>query len=57
MQRMSMWQIALRRLEMPVLRFLAIFVGGAAFAGLLAAVVLILFTGGLADGALFSGFS
>ena len=57
MQRMSMWQIALRRLEMPILNFLAYFVGGAAFAGLFFAVVLILLTGGLSDGALFSGFA
>ena len=52
MQRMSMWQIALRRLEMPILNFLAYFVGGAAFAGLFSAVVIILLTGGLAEGAL-----
>ena len=57
MQRMSMWQIALRRLEMPVLRFLALFVGGAAGAGLFIAILIILLTGGLAEGALFSGIS
>ena len=57
MQRMSMWQIALRRLEMPVLRFLALFVGGAAAAGFFMAILIITLTGGLADGALFSGIS
>ena len=57
MQRMSMWQIALRRLEMPILNFLAYFVGGAAFAGLFSAVVIILLTGGISEGALFSGFA
>ena len=57
MQRMSMWQIALRRLEMPILRFLALFVGGAAFAGFFMSIVIILLTGGLAEGALFSGLS
>ena len=57
MQRMSMWQIALRRLEMPVLRFLALFVGGAAAAGFFMAILIILITGGLAEGALFSGIS
>lgn len=57
MQRMSMWQIALRRLEMPILNFLGYFVGGAAFAGFFSAVVIILLTGGLSEGALFSGFA
>jgi flagellar protein FlaJ len=57
MQRMSMWQIALRRLEMPVLRFLALFVGGAAAAGFFMAILIITLTGGLAEGALFSGIS
>ena len=54
---MSMWQIALRRLEMPILNFLAYFVGGAAFAGFFSAVVIILLTGGISEGALFSGFA
>ena len=57
MQRMSMWQIALRRLEMPILNFLAYFVGGAAFAGFFSAVVIILLTGGISEGALFSGLA
>ena len=57
MQRMSMWQIALRRLEMPILKFITIFVGGAALVGFIMALILILVSGGLAEGALFSGFS
>ena len=55
MQRMSFWQIALRRVEIPVGQFLLFYVGGSAIAGLLLAIILIFFTGGLADGALFSG--
>ena len=57
MERMPIWQVAVRRLEMPIARFLFIFVGGATFAGLLASVALIFFTGGLGDGALFQGFA
>tara|TARA_B100000767_G_scaffold172496_1_gene161504 strand:+ start:200 stop:2002 length:1803 start_codon:yes stop_codon:yes gene_type:complete len=57
MQRMSMWQIALRRIEMPILRFIAIFVGGAAAGGFLFGLILIFMTGGLGEGALFSGLS
>ena len=52
-----MWQIALRRLEMPILKFITIFVGGAALVGFIMALILILVSGGLAEGALFSGFS
>ncbi|MCH1423468.1 MAG: type II secretion system F family protein, partial [Candidatus Poseidoniaceae archaeon] len=55
MQRMSFWQIALRRVEIPVAQFLLLYVGGAAIAGLLFSLILVFFTGGLADGALFSG--
>jgi len=54
---MPMWQIAIRRLEMPIGRFLAIYVGGAFAGGLLASLLLIFLTGGLAEGALFAGFS
>tara|TARA_B100000035_G_scaffold72284_1_gene59636 strand:+ start:513 stop:2306 length:1794 start_codon:yes stop_codon:yes gene_type:complete len=54
---MPMWQIAIRRLEMPMGRFLALYVGGAFAGGLLASLILIFLTGGLADGALFAGFS
>ena len=55
MQRMSYWQIALRRVEMPVGRFLLFYVAGSALAGLFLSFILIFFTGGLAEGALFSG--
>ncbi|MDC0656010.1 type II secretion system F family protein [Candidatus Poseidoniaceae archaeon] len=55
MQRMSYWQIALRRVEIPVGQFLLFYVGGAAIVGFLFSLVLIFFTGGLAEGALFSG--
>ena len=54
---MPMWQIAIRRLEMPMGRFIAIYVGGAFAGGLLASLLLIFLTGGLAEGALFAGFS
>lgn len=52
-----MWQIALRRIEIPILRFIAIFVGGAAAGGFLFGLILIFMTGGLGEGALFSGLS
>ena len=57
MERMPMWQIAIRRLEMPVGRFLALYVGGAFAMGLIGSLTLIFLTGGLAEGALFSGAS
>jgi flagellar protein FlaJ len=52
---MSYWQIALRRVEMPVGRFLLFYVGGSAIAGLFISFLLIFLTGGLTEGALFSG--
>jgi flagellar protein FlaJ len=52
---MSYWQIALRRVEIPVGQFLLFYVGGAAIAGFLFSFLLIFLTGGLAEGALFSG--
>ena len=52
-----MWQIAIRRLEMPVGRFIALYVGGAFAGGLLASLLIIFLTGGFADGALFAGVS
>ncbi|RJU81096.1 MAG: hypothetical protein DWC09_05145 [Candidatus Poseidoniales archaeon] len=55
MQRMSYWQIALRRVEIPVGQFLLFYVGGAAIVGFLFSLLLIFLTGGLAEGALFSG--
>jgi len=54
---MPMWQIAIRRLEMPVGRFIAIYVGGAFAGGLLASLLLIFLTGGFDEGALFGGLS
>jgi flagellar protein FlaJ len=57
MERMPLWHIALRRIEMPFPRYLAVYVGGATFAGLVTALALILSTGGFADGALFSGIA
>lgn len=57
MERMATWQIALRRLEMPVPRFLFAFVLPAALAGLITAILLIFLTGGFSDGGLFAGFT
>ena len=57
MERMAVWQIALRRLEMPVSRFLITFIMPAALAGLLTASLVIWLTGGLSDGGLFAGFT
>ena len=57
MDRMATWQIALRRLEMPVPRFLIAFVLPAALAGLISAILLIWLTGGFAEGGLFAGFT
>ena len=57
MDRMATWQIALRRLEMPVPRFLIAFVFPAALAGLVSAILLIWLTGGFAEGGLFAGFT
>ena len=57
MERMPIWQVAIRRLEMPIARFLVIFVGGAALSGLITALLIVFLTGGLGDGALFQGFA
>ena len=57
MERMATWQIALRRLEMPVPRFLLAFVLPAALAGLFSAILLIWLTGGFSEGGLFAGFT
>ena len=57
MERMATWQIALRRLEMPVPRFLLAFVLPSALAGLITAILLIYLTGGFAEGGLFAGFT
>ena len=57
MERMATWQIALRRLELPVPRFLLLFVLPSALAGLITAILLIWLTGGLSEGGLFAGFT
>ena len=56
MERMATWQIALRRLEMPVPRFLLAFVLPAALQTI-TAILLIWLTGGLSEGGLFAGFT
>ena len=57
MERMAIWQIALRRLEMPVSRFLVFFVLPSALAGLISAALMIWLTGGFSEGGLFAGFT
>ena len=57
MERMPIWQIALRRIEMPVPRFLSLYVAPIVVATFLISIVLVYLTGGLAEGALFSGFT
>jgi flagellar protein FlaJ len=57
MERMATWEIALRRLEMPLSRFLVLYVIPAALVGFLTAVLMIWLTGGFSEGGLFSGFS
>ena len=54
---MPIWHIALRRLEMPIPRFLALYVSPIVVATFLISIILVFLTGGLADGALFSGFT
>ena len=57
MERMATWQIALRRLEMPVSKFLLLFILPSGLAGLLTAILVIFLTGGFSEGALFAGFT
>jgi len=57
MERMPIWQIALRRLEMPVSRFLTVYVAPIVFVTFLIAIFVVFLTGGLAEGALFSGIT
>tara|TARA_B110000444_G_scaffold238846_1_gene252750 strand:- start:4846 stop:6654 length:1809 start_codon:yes stop_codon:yes gene_type:complete len=57
MERMATWEIALRRLEMPVARFLFAFILPAAFAGFVSAALMIWLTGGFSEGGLFAGFT
>ena len=57
MERMPIWQIALRRLEMPVPRFAALYVAPVTAAAFLVGVFVVFSTGGLSEGALFSGLT
>jgi flagellar protein FlaJ len=57
MERMPTWQIAIRRLEMPVPRFLALYVAPIVGVTFLIAIALVALTGGLGDGALFAGIT
>jgi len=57
MERMPIWEIALRRLEMPVSRFLTVYVAPIVFVTFLIAIFVVFLTGGLAEGALFSGIT
>ena len=57
MERMATWQIALRRLEMPVSRFVVAYIFPAALSGLFTAALIIWLTGGFSEGGLFAGFS
>ena len=57
MERLPLWQIALRRIDMPVQKYIGIFVGGSFSLGLIVASLLIFLTGGFAEGALFSGLA
>ena len=57
MERMATWEIALRRLEMPVAKFLFVFILPAAFAGFVSAALMIWLTGGFSEGGLFAGFT
>lgn len=57
MERLPLWQIALRRIDMPVQKYIAIFIGGSFLLGLIVASILIFLTGGFAEGALFAGFA
>ena len=47
MERLPIWQIAIRRLEMPVQRYLIFYVGGAAIAGLLTGLAMVFIVPGL----------
>ncbi|MEK9651892.1 MAG: type II secretion system F family protein [Poseidonia sp.] len=57
MERMPIWQIALRRMEMPIGRFLGLYVAPIVSVTFLIGVALVALTGGLAEGALFSGIT
>lgn len=51
MQRLPPWQIAIRRLEMPVTRYLWLYVGSATAMGLITGLILVFLIPGLFEGA------
>lgn len=57
MERLPLWQIALRRIDMPVQKYITLFIGGSFLLGLIVTSLLIFLTGGFAEGALFAGFA
>ena len=57
MEKMPIWQIAVRRLDMPIERFFLFYVVPVMGVGALTAILLIILTGGFSEGALFSGLS
>lgn len=57
MERMPIWHIALRRLEMPIGRFLSLYVLPVSVFTFIFSIVLVYLTGGLSEGALFSGIT
>ena len=58
MEKMATWEIALRRSEMPVSRFLSfMWVEPLLQASFVVALIAIFLTGGFSDGALFAGFA
>jgi flagellar protein FlaJ len=57
MERMPIWHIALRRLEMPIGRFLSLYVLPVSIFTFIFSIVLVFLTGGLGEGALFSGIT
>jgi flagellar protein FlaJ len=57
MEKMPIWQIAVRRLEMPIERFFALYVIPIMVVGLVAAGVIIFISGGFSEGALFAGLA
>lgn len=57
MERMPIWHIALRRLDMPIGRFIGLYVAPVASFTFFFSIILVFLTGGLADGALFSGIT
>ena len=57
MERMPIWHIALRRLEMPIGRFFGLYVLPVSIFTFIFSIVLVFLTGGLSEGALFSGIT